>query len=343
MAYYQLAMQYHPDRSKEANASERFNDIGAAYKLIMGMPDEVSSSRPRQEAAKHESAPFVEAYPSWVHRIQAYLHRIPQRLDLWLMPSYSSMIYQHVRAGQLAEALQLFDEMRAEGEQPTHAVYEMLIRGCAIAMRRPRIGEPADHLTLNLVDKVLELWGDMQAAGRKPDYLTYIELMRAFGKGGQVKQALRIFDKMRGSARLLPEQRAFDSAYELCVLSGHYKEALHVFEEQEEMRKSLWRPRYTPVSFSLLLTAAAQPGHDVAERLHKLPRILELMGSHGILPRPQTCERLLESCVATGELELGRKVLELAPHAKVAINPKLVAAVVAPDLNLSASSTKGIE
>ena len=36
----------------------------------------------------------------------------------------------------------------------------------------------------NLVQKVLELWGDMQSMGRNPDYLTYIELLRAFGKGG---------------------------------------------------------------------------------------------------------------------------------------------------------------
>lgn len=56
-------------------------------------------------------------------------------------------------------------------------------------MRRVPVGEVPDHLTANLVQKVLELWGDMQAVGRKPDYLTYIELLRAFGKGGQLPQA----------------------------------------------------------------------------------------------------------------------------------------------------------
>ena len=48
--------------------------------------------------------------------------------------------------------------------------------------------------------------------------------------------------------------------YELCVRSGHYDDALKVFVEHEELRKTLWRPRYTPVSFSLLMTAAAEPG-----------------------------------------------------------------------------------
>ena len=34
---------------------------------------------------------------------------MPQRLDLWLMPSYSSVIYHHLRAGELAQALCTFE------------------------------------------------------------------------------------------------------------------------------------------------------------------------------------------------------------------------------------------
>lgn len=39
---------------------------------------------------------------------------------------------------------------------------------------------------------------------RNPDYLTYIELMRAFGKGGALPQALQLFEKMCGSVWPLP-------------------------------------------------------------------------------------------------------------------------------------------
>ena len=53
--------------------------------------------------------------------------------------------------------------------------------------------------------------------------------------------------------------------YEACVLGGHYEEALYVFEQHEEMRnRSLWRPRFTPVSFSLLLTACAEVRAELA-------------------------------------------------------------------------------
>ena len=45
----------------------------------------------------------------------------------------------------------------------------------------------------------------------------------------------------------------------------HYEEALYVFEQHEEMRnRSLWRPRFTPVSFSLLLTACAEVRAELA-------------------------------------------------------------------------------
>ena len=173
-------------------------------------------------------------------------------LDLWLEPSWASIIYQALRNGRLHEALDMFDEMRADGESPSHATYEMLIRGCAIGMRRVGPGEAPDHLTRRLLAQVLALFTDMQEAGRKPDYLTHIELVRALGKAGAVDEAMGVFEKMCRTVWLLPEERALNSMYELCVLSGHHAYALRVFDEHEELRKSLWRPRYTPVSFSLL-------------------------------------------------------------------------------------------
>ena len=96
--------------------------------------------------------------------------------------------------------------------------------------------------------------------------------LRALGKAGAVDEAMGVFEKMCRTVWLLPEERALNSMYELCVLSGHHAYALRVFDEHEELRKSLWRPRYTPVSFSLLLTACAEPGPDAEERLAKLPR-----------------------------------------------------------------------
>ena len=54
---------------------------------------------------------------------------------------------------------------------------------------------------------------------------------------------------------------------------------------------SMWRPRFTPVSFSLLLTACAEVGPERLQRMQALPRVLTHMNRHGVLPRAETCER----------------------------------------------------
>ena len=97
-----------------------------------------------------------------------------------------------------------------------------------------------------------------------------------------------------------------------------------VFVEHEELRKTLWRPRYTPVSFSLLMTAASDAGPDTAERLQRLPRILELMEKHGVLPRTEACERMLDACTRSQSFDVGEQVLAVAERAERELDPVLV-------------------
>ena len=230
-AYYQLAMKLHPDRSDSPDALERFNEIGVAYTALLGKDAPQArreSKRDQDEAATpqpHIKKPEqVNAFPDWVYRVTAYLERVPKRLDLWLPPTYASTIYQHLLDNELAEALEMLEESKATGEVPTHAVYEMLIRGCTIAMKRVGPGETADHLTQNLLGKVTELWTDMEAQGRKPDYLTYNELIRAYGKAGRVREAMVLFEAMCGNVKLLPEERALNS---MCAALPSPRRASH--------------------------------------------------------------------------------------------------------------------
>jgi tetratricopeptide (TPR) repeat protein len=369
-AYYKLALEMHPDRNDAPDAVDKFAQIGAAYSAIMGAP-ELNPRRAESADSANvvKQAPFARAYAPVVYKWMEYLLRVPQRLDMWLMPSWSSTIYQHLRKNELGEAIATFEEMRLAGERPSNAVYEMLIRGCTIAMQRTPVGTVPDHLTINLVQKVLELWGDMEAVGQKPDYLTYIELLRAFGKGGQLPQATMIFEHMCSKVTLLPEERAFNSMYEVCVRAGAYKEALEVFDEQEEMRKSLWKPRFTPVSFSLLLTAAAAEsarnagaiGDDHAQRLDHLPRVLNQMASYGVLPRVETCENLLTACLKHAHLERGptgddvvagfvggthldtaRQVIAVAERAGHELSPALLEEFERAENLLASSASPGV-
>lgn len=330
LAYYQLAMQHHPDRSSAAGAGRRFADIGAAYAVLAASPshepDAAGRSWSAAPAGSVASTPasFAPAFPHWVYRLSESLQRVPRRLDAWLTPSHASSIYEHVRMGDLAAALQVLDLMLQTGERPTNAVYEMLVRGCAIAMRRPAPGVAPDHLTCNLMHTVLELWGGMEAVGCKPDYLTHIELIRAFGKAGAVPQALQLFYSMCSKVSLMPEERVFNSVYEACIMAGCYRDALNVFDEHEEMRKSLWKPRFTPVTFSLLLTATAEVGEGAAARLQYLPRVLGQMRLHGVLPRAATCARLVGACLAEGEVGMAQQVVELAESADHQLSQELL-------------------
>jgi pentatricopeptide repeat protein len=137
LAYYHLAIASSPSNSSAPDDEERFNAVGRAYSAISGEPFTwgASSAVPHASAsgeAPLQQAPFVRAYPGWVHRLGEYLERVPQRLDLWLMPSWSSVIYHHLRAGELAQALHTLEEMKGEGEAPTHAVYVSCLFVCFI-------------------------------------------------------------------------------------------------------------------------------------------------------------------------------------------------------------------
>jgi pentatricopeptide repeat protein len=200
-AYYKLALRLHPDRHPGTpDALQRFTEVGDAYTAIQGGAGGQARkcrSEHAEELERMEQAPHVDAFPPWAHRLAVFLHHAGgERLDRWLMPSYSRIVYERVKAGELTEAFDVLEEMKGEGEVPSHAVYEMLIRGCTIAMRRVGPGEQGDHLTQNLIGRVGELWADMEAMGRKPDYKTYNELIRAYGKAGRIKELMVLFEHM---------------------------------------------------------------------------------------------------------------------------------------------------
>lgn len=90
------------------------------------------------------------------------------------------------------------------------------------------------------------------------------------------------------------------------------------------MRKSLWKPRYTPVSFSLLLTATARAGPDLPKRLNELPRVLKLMQRHGVFPRAEACHNLLSACIATDNMAVAAKIVAMIDRSGQAVDTELL-------------------
>ena len=114
-------MVHHPDRASSPEAKKeaagQFAKIGEAYTAILGESEFPTAPTDAAELP-HMEAPAATGYPSWMYRLVAHLQRVPARFDRWLMPSYSSIIYQHLRKNELAPALQALEEMRAEASLP---------------------------------------------------------------------------------------------------------------------------------------------------------------------------------------------------------------------------------
>lgn len=55
-AFRKLALKYHPDRNKDADAEEKFKEINEAYAVLIGKEKPVKNSRP----AKKDPPPTEE-------------------------------------------------------------------------------------------------------------------------------------------------------------------------------------------------------------------------------------------------------------------------------------------
>ena len=131
-------------------------DIGIALDVTLAndvpgaMPNEVREAAASGEQAAEEQVTAWEAAKS---AMVAFGHDLARR--------YS----RDAAVLEFEKGLSVFFSHGAKKRYVGQVVWpsdEMLIRGCAIAMRRPPVGGEPDHLTVNLIHKVVELWGDMQ-------------------------------------------------------------------------------------------------------------------------------------------------------------------------------------
>ena len=179
----------------------------------------------------------------------------------------------------------MFDEMRADGEEPAgRDVGEegVLIR-CAIGMRRrARAGRPSTWTRR----------GCSRRCSRSPTCRR---------PGGSSARLPHIELRARASARRAPSTRRWECSRRCVALSGfwrgarapldvracfpgHHAYALRVFDEHEELRKSLVAAAVHARLLSLVSRRAqASLGPVAEELLAKLPRVLELVGRLGVL------------------------------------------------------------
>ena len=97
---------------------------------------------------------------------------------------FSSAISACEKAGQWREALQLLDQMKAEGLGQTAIAYNAAISACEKGL---------------VPNKALQVFDQMKREGVTPTVVTYSALISAAEKGQQWKLAIQVLEEMKAA------------------------------------------------------------------------------------------------------------------------------------------------
>lgn len=310
-AYYRLATKMHPDISKEPDAHEKFIEIGDAYRMLRERLEQPAAAAPGDGAGATSTARPGDVTAGAGVADNRYLHSLwedhiarsplASRLDRLLFGhDEHTLIESLLRGGDLASALQVLADIKAQGKRPGQPVFAMLIRGCTLHMKRPPPGTPLDrrdHLTTNLHAKARELFAEMQAVhGLRPYHSTIHEMIRAHGKAGDFDAAYRLFIALIYERHHRPSSLVCNTMLELCAATGRTA-AAHEIVSMLHGSRALLRALYRPdaVTFSLAMANAVQGQH-----FDTLPSQLRMLASCHLKPDAVTAGRLVTAALDAG-------------------------------------------
>jgi pentatricopeptide repeat domain-containing protein 1 len=120
--------------------------------------------------------------------------------------------------------------------------------------------------TIGLVLLLLQVYQKLLEAGLQPISTTYTALISAYGKAGQLDNALDTFQTMlqRGCERSVITYSALISA---CEKAGRWELALQLFEQ---MQREGCAPN--TVTYNSLITACQQGEHAAGACVHVVPQ-----------------------------------------------------------------------
>ncbi|CEM21771.1 unnamed protein product [Vitrella brassicaformis CCMP3155] len=135
--------------------------------------------------------------------------------------TYSTIIKGYCVQGDLDEALNLFEAMRARGIQPDAILFNSLLDGCA----KRQLPE--------LCDKLL---GDMRQYNIAPSNFTLTILIKLYGRTHQLDKAFEAVSVLPGLHHFEINTHVYTCLMSACIANRQYGRAISVYEEMLQSR-----------------------------------------------------------------------------------------------------------
>eukprot|EP01018_Ginkgo_biloba_P031628 Gb_29020 [translate_table: standard] len=258
---------------------------------------------------------------SWTIMIAGYSQngRVEEALKLFeRMPerdlvSWNAMIAGYAQNGRFDETLKLFRQMQLAGMKPNSETFTSVLPGCA---------------NLASLEQGMEVHDNIIRSGFLSDVLVGSALIDMYAKCGKIKDACKVFDKMR--RRDIVSWNAMIKGY---AMHGCGKEALQIFEQMQHLGMN---PDH--VTFVGILHACCHAGlvddawqlfdcmsqcYNITPALEHYCCMVDLLGRAGqfheaqdfinkmpIKPDAAVWGSLLGSCRIHNNMELGEFVAE---------------------------------
>eukprot|EP00166_Cyanidium_caldarium_P000136 ctg_1037.g336 len=236
--------------------------------------------------------------------------------------AYSELLEVCRNAQDVEAAVGVFEDMRAEGIQPSLRTFTSLMR--TIGARngldevraetsrpvaapvspspavagddRPR---PDVRVQEHSLLQVFLLFYEMAHSGVRPDRVAYNSLIDACARAGDADRALQVLADMR-TAGHSPNTISYTTAMQACANAGQYERALEAFQQ---WRRRDDAPRPNQVTFATVIEAAVRRhalrgdvDAGVAEALQWLPR---METEDGVMPDAIVLHALVRTAVET--------------------------------------------
>eukprot|EP00930_Biecheleria_cincta_P023529 TRINITY_DN1698_c0_g1_i1.p1 TRINITY_DN1698_c0_g1~~TRINITY_DN1698_c0_g1_i1.p1 ORF type:complete len:1025 (-),score=235.45 TRINITY_DN1698_c0_g1_i1:203-3277(-) len=128
---------------------------------------------------------------------------------------YGSILKAFSRTGHMDRAWAAFEEMQANGVQPTIMSFNAIIDGCA------RNGQ---------MDRAVRLRTTMASHGVQPNLITQSTLIKGFWANGNINEAFEVFEEM-GKSTENPDDALYSTMLDGCLKNGLVEEGVQLVDK----------------------------------------------------------------------------------------------------------------